>query len=76
MRRSLNVGRDDTNNNLFKHVGLSVLESLKQKAQRVSKKHENVQEYFALFSKSGFSSELIEYSKSHPFIKLYSLEEL
>ena len=60
----------------IKRVGLSVLESLKQKAQRVSKKHENVQEYFALFSKSGFSPELIEYSKSHPFIKLYSLEEL
>ena len=43
-----------------KHVGLSVLFTLKKKAKKVKWKNNNREEYFILFSKSGFSPDLIE----------------
>lgn len=43
-----------------KHVGLSVLFALKEKAKKVKWKNNSREEYFILFSKSGFSSDLIE----------------
>lgn len=46
-----------------KHVGLSVLFILKEKAKKVKWKNNNREEYFILFSKSGFSPDLIEEAK-------------
>lgn len=43
-----------------KHVGLSVLFALKEKAKKVKWKNNSREEYFILFSKSGFSLDLIE----------------
>ena len=43
-----------------KHVGLSVLFALKEKAKKVKWKNNSREEYFILFSKSGFSPDLIE----------------
>ena len=43
-----------------KHVGLSVLFALKEKAKKVKWKNSSREEYFILFSKSGFSPDLIE----------------
>lgn len=47
-----------------KHVGLSVLLELKEKSKKVKWKNNDRKEYFILFSKSGFSSDLIELAKS------------
>ena len=47
-----------------KHVGLSVLLELKEKSKKVNWKNNDRKEYFILFSKSGFSSDLIELAKS------------
>lgn len=46
-----------------KKVGLSVLFALKEKSKKVSWNNQNREEYFILFSKAGFSDELIELSK-------------
>lgn len=46
-----------------KKVGLSVLFALKEKSKKVSWNSQNREEYFILFSKAGFSDELIELSK-------------
>jgi len=43
-----------------KHVGLNVLFALKEKAKKVKWKNSSREEYFILFSKSGFSLDLIE----------------
>ena len=43
-----------------KHVGLSVLFALKEKAKKVKWKNNSREEYFILFSKSGFSPDLRE----------------
>ncbi|MGL5622181.1 DUF234 domain-containing protein, partial [Cetobacterium sp.] len=51
-----------------KHVGLSVLFKLQEKAKKVDKKGKK--EFYILFSKSGFSEELIEYSKVNSNILL------
>ena len=46
-----------------KHVGMSVLNELQAKSKNVKWKAKNRNEYFILFSKSGFSNELIQYEK-------------
>jgi len=46
-----------------KHVGMSVLNELQTKSKNVKWKAKNRNEYFILFSKSGFSNELIQYEK-------------
>lgn len=51
-----------------KHVGLSVLFKLQEKAKKVDKKGKK--EFYILFSKSGFSEELTEYSKVNSNILL------
>ncbi|MGB6128157.1 MAG: ATP-binding protein [Psychrilyobacter sp.] len=43
-----------------KHVGLSVLFALKEKAKKVKWENNDREEYFILFSKSGFSPDLIK----------------
>ncbi|MGL6023678.1 MAG: ATP-binding protein, partial [Cetobacterium sp.] len=53
-----------------KHVGLSVLYKLKEKAKGVKWKNGSRKEYYMLFSKSGFSDELIEVSKKDSTIIL------
>ncbi|MGL4904417.1 MAG: ATP-binding protein, partial [Cetobacterium sp.] len=53
-----------------KHVGLSVLYKLKEKAKGVKWKNGSRKEYYMLFSKSGFSDELIEASKKDSTIIL------
>lgn len=46
-----------------KHIGISVLIALKEKSKKVKWNNNNREEYFILFSKSGFSPELIELAK-------------
>lgn len=46
-----------------KKVGLSVLIALKEKSKKVNWNNQNREEYYILFSKAGFSDELIELSK-------------
>lgn len=53
-----------------KHVGLSVLYKLKEKAKAVKWKNGSRKEYYVLFSKSGFSDELIEASQKDSTIIL------
>lgn len=55
-----------------KHVGLSVLFELKEKAKKVKYGNTERKEYFILFSKSGFSDELIKLSRENPEIILSS----
>lgn len=47
-----------------KHVGINVLMDLKVKADKVSWQNDKREEYYILFSKSGFSQDLIELAKS------------
>lgn len=53
-----------------KHVGLSILYKLKEKAKVVKWKNDSRKEYYILFSKSGFSEELIEASQKDSSIIL------
>ncbi|MGL4787778.1 MAG: ATP-binding protein, partial [Cetobacterium sp.] len=53
-----------------KQVGLSVLYKLKEKAKAVKWKNDSRKEYYVLFSKSGFSDELIETSQKDSTIIL------
>lgn len=50
--------------------GLSVLESLQEKAKSVNWKKDNRNEYYVIYSKSGFTDELIEYANEHNNIYL------
>ena len=45
--------------------GLSVLESLQSKAKSVNWKKNSRNEYFIIYSKNGFTDDLIKYSKEH-----------
>lgn len=53
-----------------KKVGLSVLFALKEKSKKVNWEKADRKEYFILFSKEGFSEELIELSKNDSSIIL------
>jgi AAA+ ATPase superfamily predicted ATPase len=55
-----------------KHVGVSVLNELKGKSEKVKWKNESREEFYILFSKSGFSKELIELANLDPNIILSS----
>ena len=46
-----------------KHIGLNILNELKAKSKNVIWGEKNRNEYFILFSKSGFSKDIIEYEK-------------
>lgn len=50
--------------------GLSVLESLQSKAKSVNWKKNSRNEYFIIYSKNGFTDDLIKYSKEHKNIFL------
>ena len=56
-------------------VGIDVLYELKDKAKHVNWKNDNRKEFFAVFSKSGFSKELKDLSKKEGNVFLYSLGE-
>ena len=56
------------------HVGISVLNDLISKSKDVPKEKSIKEEYFALFSKSGFSDELIDLSKKNSKILLFDLK--
>lgn len=53
-----------------KKVGISVLLKLKEKSNKVKFKNNVEKKYYILFSKSGFSDELIELSKEDEYIIL------
>lgn len=53
-----------------KHVGLNVLYSLKEKAKKVKWKNETRREIYILYSKSGFSDDIVKLSKEDASIIL------
>ena len=57
-----------------KHIGLSVLNDLKLKSKSIITDKSIKNEYFALFSKSGFSDDLIKLSKKDKSILLFNLD--
>lgn len=59
-----------------KHVGLSILKKLKEKSLEVKWGTNTRKEFFCLFSKSGFSKELIELSKSDNSLFLVDINNL
>lgn len=52
---------------------LNILESLQEKAKSVSWKKDNRNEYFAIYSKCGFTDDLIEYANIHNNVILKEL---
>lgn len=52
---------------------LNNLESLQEKAKSVSWKKDNRNEYFAIYSKCGFTDDLIEYANIHNNVILKEL---
>jgi hypothetical protein len=56
--------------------GLNVLESLQDKAKSVNWKKDNRTEYFVIYSKNGFTEELLNYSKENKNILLKDMESL
>ncbi len=56
-------------------VGLSVLKDLKLKTKDVLWGTSNRKEYFVLFSKSGFTADLIQYKKENANLFLVSIEQ-
>ncbi|MEA2095139.1 MAG: ATP-binding protein [Candidatus Cloacimonadota bacterium] len=59
-----------------KHVGINILTKLQTKSVNVKWKSKKRNEYFVLFSKSGFSSELIEYEKKNDNVFLIDVNKL
>ncbi len=57
-----------------KPIGLNVLNTLKEKAKKVNWKIENRKEFFAVFSKNGFTEDLVNLSKKEKNIFLFSLQ--
>ncbi|SDB55699.1 hypothetical protein SAMN02910298_02864 [Pseudobutyrivibrio sp. YE44] len=53
--------------------GLSVLNDLQEKAKVVNWNKDNRKEYFVLYSKSGFTDELVEYAAEHKNVYLKQL---
>ena len=58
-----------------KHVGMSVLNELKIKSKSVNWGSKTRNEHFILFSKSGFSSELIQYEKKTDNVFLIDVDK-
>ena len=56
-----------------KQVGLSILKQLQEKAKNIKWNNNNREEYFILFSKSGFSEELEELAQKEKNIILKKL---
>ena len=56
-----------------KQVGLSILNELKEKSKKVIWNNDKRKEYYILFSKSGFSQDLIELAKKKSNIVLKEL---
>ena len=56
-----------------KQVGLSILNELKEKSKKVIWNNDRREEYYILFSKSGFSQDLIESAKKKSNIVLKEL---
>lgn len=53
--------------------GLSVLNDLQEKAKTVNWNKDNRKEYYVLYSKSGFTDELVEYATEHKNVYLKQL---
>jgi len=58
-----------------KHIGMNVLNELKNKSKNVKWETKNRNEYFILFSKSGFSSDLIQYEKKTDNVFLIDVDK-
>ena len=58
-----------------KHIGINILEELKEKSKQVSWKKNTRKEYFILFSKSGFSIELSKLSEKKNNVFLMDVED-
>ncbi|RUM58496.1 MAG: ATP-binding protein [Persephonella sp.] len=58
-----------------KPVGLNVLNELKEKSKYVNWKKEKRKEFFAIFSRKGFTEDLIERAQKEKNIFLFSLNE-
>ena len=56
-----------------KQVGLNILNELKEKSKKVIWNNDKREEYYILFSKSGFSQDLIELAKKKNNIILKEL---
>jgi len=56
-------------------VGLNVLDELKEKSGKVRWKNEKRKEVFYLFSRSGFTDELIGYSEKTDDLKLFTADD-
>ena len=56
-----------------KQVGLNVLNELKEKSKKVIWNNDKREEYYILFSKSGFSQDLIDLAKEESNILLKEL---
>ncbi len=59
----------------IKHVGVSVLKELQTKSMNVKWGTKKRKEYFVLFSKSGFSSDLIQYEKENEDLFLIDVDK-
>ena len=57
-------------------VDTNILHKLKQKAENVRWENQRRKEEYVLFSKSGFTSSIINKAENDPNIRLYSLENL
>lgn len=56
-------------------VGVNVLHQLKEKAKKVDWKKDKRKEYYAVFSKIGFTKELIDLAKKDKSILLFNFQE-
>lgn len=56
-------------------MGLNVLDELKEKSGKVRWKNEKRKEVFYLFSRSGFTDELIGYSEKTDDLKLFTADD-
>ena len=59
----------------IKQVGMSVLKELQAKSRNVRWESINRNEYFVLFSKSGFSSDLIQYERNNKNVFLIDVDK-
>ncbi|MFW6141249.1 MAG: ATP-binding protein [Candidatus Saliniplasma sp.] len=57
-------------------VGLDLLKNLKDKAKEVRWRVKNREETYALFSRSGFTNDLVSYAEEKDELALYSLEDM
>lgn len=59
-----------------KKIGMNIINDLKEKAKKVKWKNDNRKEYFALYSKSGFSEELKDEARQDKSIILFDVNKI